>query len=387
MTQRVLLTDTHWRTSYYVCKSLAKRNIDVIGLSSAESIYERSIYYTDVLSLPSLELYPREWLDRVEQIANENDILLPISPQAIKLVAFSKAQFAKKILTPPTPSSQMEFALDKSKTLKYMANIGIPIPLTFFPRSFDEVLDVIDQTKFPVVLKLNQEGNIPPLQRYGIARNLDELKEIYRVLSSIQTSLIMQQYIKGDGVGISILANNGIILASYAHRRLREMSVKGGPSTYASYFDSSVLRDYALSFTEKSKWSGLAMLEFKYDHQSDSYCFMEINPRFWGTVELAIKSGIDFPYLFLEWIRGNNNVSRVKQKKIRLKYLSMDLAAFSFSLHDMNNTERLRSILSYAREYFDPDLHYNIDLKDWQVSLWELVRSSQVLGSVIRHSI
>jgi predicted ATP-grasp superfamily ATP-dependent carboligase len=387
MTQRVLLTDTHYRTSYYVCKSLAKRNIDVIGLSSQDSIYNRSSYYTDVLPLPSLELYPQDWLDRVEQIANDTDILIPISLPAIKLVTLNKAQFAKKILAPPIPPSQLEFALDKIETLKYVSDIGIPIPLTFFPRSFHETMDVLDQTEFPVVLKLNHEEPILAIERYGIAKNLDELKEIYRVLSTRQTPLIMQQYIKGDGVGISILANNGSILAIYSHRRLRETFVTGGPSTYASYFDSSILRDYAVRFAQKSKWSGLAMLEFKYDRESESFCFMEINPRFWGTLELAIKSGIDFPYLFSEWIRGNNDIRAVEQKKIRLKYLTMDLEAFSRSLHDMNKAERLRSILNYAREYLDPDLRYDIDLKDWQVSLRELARSSQILGSVILHSI
>jgi predicted ATP-grasp superfamily ATP-dependent carboligase len=148
-----------------------------------------------------------------------------------------------------------------------------------------------------------------------------------------------------------------------------------------------VLQDYALRFAKESKWSGLAMLEFKYDRQNDSFCFMEINPRFWGTLELAIKSGIDFPYLFLEWIRGNSDIRPVRQKRIRLKYLSMDIEAFSFSLHNMNNAEKFKSILAYVREYLDPNLHYNIDLKDWQVSLWELVRISQILGSVMRHSI
>ncbi|MGI9292171.1 MAG: ATP-grasp domain-containing protein, partial [Gammaproteobacteria bacterium] len=45
------------------------------------------------------------------------------------------------------------------------------------------------------------------------------------------------------------------------------------------------------------QWNGPAMVEFRHDERDGRYRLMEINARFWGTLELAIKSGVDFPWL------------------------------------------------------------------------------------------
>jgi predicted ATP-grasp superfamily ATP-dependent carboligase len=45
-------------------------------------------------------------------------------------------------------------------------------------------------------------------------------------------------------------------------------------------------------------WNGVAMFEFKYTTDS-IYYLMEINPRLWGSLQLAIDSGVDFPKLLL----------------------------------------------------------------------------------------
>ena len=40
------------------------------------------------------------------------------------------------------------------------------------------------------------------------------------------------------------------------------------------------------------------MVEFKKDVRTGEYKLMEINPRIWGSMPLAIVSGVDFPYLW-----------------------------------------------------------------------------------------
>jgi predicted ATP-grasp superfamily ATP-dependent carboligase len=42
------------------------------------------------------------------------------------------------------------------------------------------------------------------------------------------------------------------------------------------------------------------MVEFKKDQRDGRFKLMEINPRFWGSLNLAIQSGVDFPYLFYD---------------------------------------------------------------------------------------
>ena len=42
------------------------------------------------------------------------------------------------------------------------------------------------------------------------------------------------------------------------------------------------------------------MVEYKYNERTDEYVLMEINGRFWGSLQLAIDAGVDFPRLLVE---------------------------------------------------------------------------------------
>jgi hypothetical protein len=46
-------------------------------------------------------------------------------------------------------------------------------------------------------------------------------------------------------------------------------------------------------------WRGPAMVEFKRDERTGRHYLMEINGRFWGSLQLAIDSGVDFPALLV----------------------------------------------------------------------------------------
>jgi predicted ATP-grasp superfamily ATP-dependent carboligase len=56
---------------------------------------------------------------------------------------------------------------------------------------------------------------------------------------------------------------------------------------------------------EALDWQGVAMVECKYDPRSDRYYVMEINPRFWGSLQLAIDAGVDFPALLVACALGD----------------------------------------------------------------------------------
>lgn len=389
MLKKVFLTDTHWRTSYYICKSLAKKGVQVIGLKTVDSIFDKSSYYSEIITIPSIETNPQEYISKIQQILAIGDILIPISPEVIELVAHNYVLLSEKISVPPIQLDQLEMALDKQKSIHFMQKIGIPTPKSFYPKSLNDAEETLSEIDFPIVLKLSQEGNIPPQNRYGIAHNIDDFKTIFRGLSVFQSPIIVQEYIHGTGVGVSIISNNGKILAMYPHQRLREQFKTGGPSTYCSYFESKLIEDYAAIFAQESKWNGIVMLEFKYNPIGKTLCFMEMNPRFWGSMELAIKAGVDFPSIFLEWMLGNViKPNHAPSTKLKLKYLSMDIKAFTESIIDLDRKMKFKLILDYLREYLDLDLQFAyMDIKDWKVSANEILLSIKHFGWMIKNAL
>ena len=82
--------------------------------------------------------------------------------------------------------------------------------------------------------------------------------------------------------------------------------IQGGPSTLREGVEHPKVMEVGLSLLKSLNWVGVAMVEFKVDPRDRIPKLMEINPRFWGSLQLAIVSGVDFPYLILKMAQQEN---------------------------------------------------------------------------------
>jgi len=76
-----------------------------------------------------------------------------------------------------------------------------------------------------------------------------------------------------------------------------------------SVYSQSVAADAALVaqsrlLLETMGWQGVAMVEFKRDARTGVAYLMEVNGRFWGSLQLAIDAGVDFPALLIAAASG-----------------------------------------------------------------------------------
>jgi hypothetical protein len=86
---------------------------------------------------------------------------------------------------------------------------------------------------------------------------------------------------------------------------------------------------------------------------------MEVNPRFWGSLQLAIVSGVDFPYLMLKMAKRESfePVLRYAVGK-RFRWLLLgDL------LHFFNNPNRFHLDPPFFH-FFDPNTSHDVLSKD-----------------------
>ena len=60
------------------------------------------------------------------------------------------------------------------------------------------------------------------------------------------------------------------------------------------------MRDAALKMLEALEWNGIAMVEFRRHRDTGEFYFIEINPRFVGSLELAVAAGVDLPWLLAQ---------------------------------------------------------------------------------------
>jgi predicted ATP-grasp superfamily ATP-dependent carboligase len=136
----------------------------------------------------------------------------------------------------------------------------------------------------------------------------------------------VQEYIVGPEYGFFALFNKGRLRASFQHRRVLSVDYRGGASAISESIYIEELEELGIRLLQALKWHGPAMAEFKYDVGDKKFKLMEINPRFWGSLNLAVVAGIDFPYLYYKIAKdGNCENARRYREKITSHYLYGEL--------------------------------------------------------------
>jgi predicted ATP-grasp superfamily ATP-dependent carboligase len=195
--------------------------------------------------------------------------------------------------------------------------------------------------------------------------NEDELRFACDKLGG--ADIIVQENLPGRGVGISSIRwDNPQMIHHFGHKRVREYPISGGASTSREVWDCDdhPLEKAITDLLHKLNWHGVVMFELKEiaSHAGDfEYKFLEANPRFWGSVPLAMANGVNFPVLLCRAAMGMEIQPVVNRKKVRARIL------FSDTLSLVLNLLKGRRIIYNLSDYFNPVHLYldDIDLRDF----------------------
>ena len=398
---RVVVTDAGMRTAMYAARALQRAGFEVAGVAPDEIPARFRRYYHSLHRIPGNDANLQAWIDAINRLAEPGDTLIPVSMDTLYRLVRHRSLFSETLRLPAIAGEAFWQVCKKHESIALMQRLGIPVPETRMPRTRDELLRDAGELGYPLVVKVREEKTIDPNRRYVIVAGPDGLEAAYDRIAAVQPEPLVQQYVRGAGVGVSLLADRGRILALFAHERLREQFKRGGPSTDCRAIRDETLETFAYRFAEATQWDGLAMLEFKYDRERNQYYFMEVNPRFWGSLELAIRCGVDFPVLYARWIRGEiapNAPVVVPVASLRLKYLELDLAAFLADVREERTLRaKIRRWLAYTREFNDPALEIESTMpagsisgphvfKRWKIALYlglRLVRKRFFAGKIL----
>lgn len=298
---KVLITDAENKHALAAVRSLGKKGIDVIASSHRThcmSFYSKycNNHYTYSKTTDESAFIS----DLLEIIESEScDVLLPIGFNSNKIVSKNINHFSEIVKVPIANYHSMELASDKNQTIKFAYNHGVPVPSTYYPTCIEELKEMSSKITYPVVLKASEESG-----SVKYANNEHEMVELFSDLCNKFPSQIkaqkypqVQEYIPGDGYGFFALFDHGCPKAIFGHKRIHEYPVTGGPSTMAQSVFNSEMNDIGIRLLKALKWHGVAMVEFKKDSRNGSFKLIEINPKFWGSLDLSIACGVDFPYL------------------------------------------------------------------------------------------
>jgi predicted ATP-grasp superfamily ATP-dependent carboligase len=309
MSSDVFLTDAHWRKSLAAVRALGVNGIRVTaGESTRLATAAFSRYCHRTIAYPSPLFNPADFVYFLlrELSRHSYQMLLPMEDETTFLISKFHSEFSRRTYLPIPSFEKLQFANRKDKILKLAEDKGIPIPKTWYIDDITQLNDLKASLPYPVVIKPKKSAGAVGV---SYPKNADELIKQYLTIHQRFPYPLIQERIPshGNGYGASFLmGESGDVKASFVHKRLREYPVTGGASTLRESVRHDDVRDMAHTLLKALDWFGVAMVEFKMDPRDNIPKLMEINPRFWGSLSLAVASGVNFPYLLLKMSRGEN---------------------------------------------------------------------------------
>jgi len=358
----VLVTDGHFRKALAVVRSLGRRGVPVtVGERTFLNTSFFSKYCAKRLVYPSPRRFPNQFIEFLlnEIKKNRYECLFPMEEETLLLTAKYHSEISTYTHLLISDLKRIEFVRDKRNLMQFAEANGIPIPKTHYLPPTQSLPPWGGGEGEGYVIKPRISSG-----SFGIAyvkKKEDLIASYQRVHERYPLPMIQEWIPDGEGVyGLSALLDEASnIKAAFVHKKLRTYPVQGGPSTLREGVEHPQIMELGLSLLKSLNWVGIGMVEFKVDPRDGIPKLMEVNPRFWGSLQLAIVSGVDFPYLLLKMARGESFdpvLHYTVGKRCRWLLLG-DL------LHFFDNPNRFHLHPSFF-QFFDPNTSYDIISKD-----------------------
>jgi hypothetical protein len=278
--------------------------VNVLGSKFAQTSFSKSIQRSYIQEKNNQSL--SEQIEAIS-LGDNIDYLLPIGAQSVFEVNNHREKLSKVVSFALAPSKSINLASNKADLFIFASEVGVNVPQTTRVKTYSSFLETLDSLTFPFVIKSSTEAH-----KFGpvYIRNSKELEDLINGGSVLPEflfgELVIQPLISGPGEGFFALYQNGACKRIMMHRRLREIPSTGGSSWAAESIFERDLQDQGMSLLDALSWHGPAMVEFKRDSRTGELSLMELNPKFWGSLDLAISSGVDFPSDTVRVASGEN---------------------------------------------------------------------------------
>ena len=305
---RILVLDGHSAAALSVTRS-AGRAGHWVAVGANQGIFaaaKLSRYCRVAFDYPVSTSEPAQFVDCILEFvrANQIDLVVPVTDWTLGPLSAERERFAGLCRLAMPSHAAVEFASDKFRTIELAQEIGIGVPKTRLIRSLDDV-SACEGIGFPGVVK--DRFSVRWIQQKAVfgsvayAYSPDELKT--RVADRLEKAgdVLIQEFVSGQGIGFSCFVADGKTFIPFQWLRVREVDPRGSASSARK---SIPLDDVVVSQSEqlitRMGFEGIAMVEYKRTPDG-RLVLMEINGRPWGSIGLAVASGIDYPRYLIDW--------------------------------------------------------------------------------------
>lgn len=353
MAERVLVLDDDVRVFLAVVRSLGRRGLEVHAApANFASPALRSRFISVIHRIPPYLAAPDSWVQSMRELIQEHDfrLVIPCSDTMVAILNRHADALGRHRLAIVEPET-IELFTDKHATRTLAQEIGIPVARGRLLSAHEYADDLATEFGLPLILKPRSSATAADVQK-RYAQSIADRSALAEALpGAVAGGFLCEAYFPGTGVGLSVLARQGRIVRAFQHRRLAEAIEGGSSKRIGEEIDPDLLARVE-AMAAAARLDGVAMFEFRQDPATREAVLLEVNPRFWGSLPLALASGADFPAaLYDQIVHG----SAPAWSAVRLGVEKRDLAGeYDRLLRRLSTIENRVSKLNIAaREALD----------------------------------
>ena len=315
---RVLVTDGEFKHTLGIVRALGDQGHEVHLLarsSAAPAVHSRAVraWYP---APPTDEPLDARLHERAVRLAPV--IVMPVGSSAVAAADWLRDRWPDGVRIALPPAQALATANRKDLAAAVARSAGVETPRQRSVATVAEARAALIELGWPIVLKSSREEGVKALRYVRDPKHVEAAFAAVRAASS--EGVLAQEYVTGDGFGFSALYWHGRRMRSFMHRRIREWPPTGGASAAAeSLPDAPRLEQAGTCLLDALGWHGVAMVEFKGD-LAGRLVLMEVNAKFWGSHDIALAAGVNFPCDLVELLEGRELPPQPPVRQLRFSW-------------------------------------------------------------------
>ena len=289
-----------------IARSLGSRGIPVYVIDDQHSVSQFSRYVTRVIRVKDLRDEDKT-VDSVMEVGTKYGlkgwVLFPTRDETVAAFSRHRNRLAEFFRVTTGDWETVRWAWDKKNTYDRAAELGIPVPRTFNPRTGRELEDLY--CRLPLALKPAVKENFfyATGAKAWRAETPEQLLDLFRKAAQQirPEEILIQEIIPGDGTrqySYCAFFRDGKAQSTLVARRLRQHPREfGRAATYVETIEHPEVEELSERFLRAIDYYGLVEVEFKQDPRDGQFKLLDVNARTWGFHSIGVPAGVDFPYL------------------------------------------------------------------------------------------
>jgi len=328
--QSVLILAADGTQTLPVAESLHNHGYEVHGLFGNKMSYGYACRYFDCKTIIH-SLGHDDYLGLIKDYVSQKEInvLFPMSDVTAEILSLNKKQLEEivRIVTPNYECFRKGY--DKNQLMHVCSELGIPHPRTIDLEIVN--IDDIDDNIFPALIKPNiTTGG----RGMTLVTSREDFLNKYDAIHIKYGECHLQEFIKAGGRQLKaqlFVDKEGELLCSSVMHKQRYYPEKGGSSSCNTTIKKESVINSCLRILQHIRWEGFADFDLIEDPKDGAFKVMEINPRVPACIKSAIKSGADYPELFVDYALGKEVKQYHSQEGYTLRHLGFETLWFIHS--------------------------------------------------------